>query len=100
MRALQLSIYAMAAREKWGYESERLVFYNLEENSAVATVRDRLQLEGARAKVEDVANPALRPANSIPRPDITAASARTAICVPPLRSPCIVRRLLIALPTN
>ena len=41
----------MAAREKWGYESERLVFYNLEENSAVATVRDRLQLEGARAKV-------------------------------------------------
>ena len=46
----------MAAREKWGYESERLVFYNLEENSAVATVRDRLQLEGARAKVEDVAN--------------------------------------------
>jgi len=54
--SLQLSIYAMAAREKWGYESERLVFYNLEENSAVATVRDHLQLEGARAKVEDVAN--------------------------------------------
>jgi superfamily I DNA/RNA helicase/RecB family exonuclease len=54
--SLQLSIYAMAAREKWGYESDRLVFYNLEENSAVATARDRLQLQAARAKVEEVAN--------------------------------------------
>jgi DNA helicase-2/ATP-dependent DNA helicase PcrA len=54
--SLQLSIYAMAAREKWGYEAERLVFYNLEENSSIATRRDRLQLEGARAKVEEVAH--------------------------------------------
>jgi len=53
--SLQLSIYAIAAREKWGYDAERLVFYNLEENSAIATRRDRLQLEGARLKVEDVA---------------------------------------------
>ncbi len=53
--SLQLSIYAMAAREKWGYEAERLVFYNFEENSSIATRRDRMQLEGARAKVEDVA---------------------------------------------
>ena len=45
----------MAAREKWGYDAERLVFYNLEENSAIATRRDRLQLDGARLKVEDVA---------------------------------------------
>lgn len=54
--SLQLSIYAIAAREKWGYEAERLVFYNLQESSAVTTVRDRLQLEQARAKVEDVAD--------------------------------------------
>jgi DNA helicase II / ATP-dependent DNA helicase PcrA len=54
--SLQLSIYAMAAREKWGYEAERLVFYNLGENSATATRRDRLQLEGARAKVQEVAD--------------------------------------------
>lgn len=53
--SLQLSIYAMAAREKWGYEAERLVFYNLQENSAVATRRDHLQLQGVRIKVEDVA---------------------------------------------
>jgi superfamily I DNA/RNA helicase/RecB family exonuclease len=54
--SLQLSIYAIAAREKWGYEAERLIFYNLEENSAVATRRDRIQLEGAKAKVEEVAD--------------------------------------------
>jgi CRISPR/Cas system-associated exonuclease Cas4 (RecB family) len=46
----------MAAREKWGYEAERLVFYNFEENSSIATRRDRLQLERARAKVEEVAH--------------------------------------------
>jgi RecB family exonuclease len=54
--SLQLSIYAIAAREKWGYEADRLVFYNLEENSAVATVRDKFQLDQAKAKVQDVAD--------------------------------------------
>jgi ATP-dependent DNA helicase UvrD/PcrA len=53
--SLQLSIYAIAAQEKWRYRAERLVFYNLEESSAVATSRDRLQLEEAKAKVKDVA---------------------------------------------
>jgi DNA helicase-2/ATP-dependent DNA helicase PcrA len=54
--SLQLSIYAIAAREKWGYQADRLVFYNLEENSAVTTVRGKLELEAARAKVQDVAS--------------------------------------------
>lgn len=54
--SLQLSIYAIAAREKWGYEAERLIFYNLEENSMVATRREHAQLEGAKAKVEEVAD--------------------------------------------
>jgi DNA helicase-2/ATP-dependent DNA helicase PcrA len=53
--SLQLSIYAIAAREKWGYEAERLVFYNLQENSAVVTTRHKLQLEEAKSKVVDVA---------------------------------------------
>ena len=53
--SLQLSIYAIAAREKWGYEAERLVFYNLQENSMVMTVRHKLELEQAKAKVLDVA---------------------------------------------
>ena len=54
--SLQLSIYAIAAREKWGYQADRLVFYNLEENSAVTTGRNKSELEAAKAKVQDVAD--------------------------------------------
>jgi DNA helicase-2/ATP-dependent DNA helicase PcrA len=53
--SLQLSIYAIAAQEKWGYAVEHLAFYNLEENSRVITRREKLQLQEARLKVEDVA---------------------------------------------
>jgi len=34
--SLQLSIYACAARESFGYESERLAFYNLETDARLA----------------------------------------------------------------
>ena len=53
--SLQLSIYALAAREKWGYEADQLAFYNLEENSLVITRRSEAQLQEARLKIEDVA---------------------------------------------
>jgi len=53
--SLQLSIYALAAREKWGYDTGALVFYNLQENAPVSTRRDTLQLQAARRRVEDVA---------------------------------------------
>ncbi|HTS57332.1 MAG TPA: ATP-dependent DNA helicase [Terriglobales bacterium] len=53
--SLQLSIYAWAAREKWGYRADRLVFYNLEENGVVATTRNEMQLNDAKQKVEEVA---------------------------------------------
>ena len=53
--SLQLSIYALAAREKWGYETDQLAFYNLEENSLVITRRSEGELQEARLKVEDVA---------------------------------------------
>ncbi len=53
--SLQLSIYALAAREKWGYEAEHLAFYNLEENTSVITHRTEDQLKAARMKVEEVA---------------------------------------------
>jgi DNA helicase-2/ATP-dependent DNA helicase PcrA len=49
--SLQLSIYAMAAREKWGYDVGSLVFYNLEENVPVATVRSEAELRVARDRV-------------------------------------------------
>jgi superfamily I DNA/RNA helicase/RecB family exonuclease len=53
--SLQLSIYALAARDKWGYRADRLVLYNLEGNSAVVTRRSEIQLGEARGRVMQVA---------------------------------------------
>ena len=53
--SLQLSIYALAAREKWGYHADRLVLYNLEGNSAMVTRRSDLELEAAKIRVSGVA---------------------------------------------
>ena len=53
--SLQLSIYAMAARAKWGYDVDALVLYNLEENAPVITRRNAAQLEGAKLTVEEAA---------------------------------------------
>jgi RecB family exonuclease len=53
--SLQLSLYALAAREKWGYHSERLVFHNLDGNSAISTQRSDVQLDEARLHVEEIA---------------------------------------------
>ena len=54
-RSLQLSIYALAAREKWGYHADQIVFYNLEENNSVVTRRSESQLQECRHEVEEVA---------------------------------------------
>jgi DNA helicase-2/ATP-dependent DNA helicase PcrA len=53
--SLQLSIYAMAAEQKWGYRVDRLIFYNLQENTSVTAHRDPAELEGARNTVKSVA---------------------------------------------
>jgi DNA helicase-2/ATP-dependent DNA helicase PcrA len=53
--SLQLSIYALAAREKWGYRADHLVLYNLEGNSPVVTGRNEFQLNEARGRVMQVA---------------------------------------------
>ena len=52
---MQLSIYALAAREKWDYDAERLVFYNLADNTEVACKRDPRQLAEACQRVAEVA---------------------------------------------
>ena len=54
-KSLQLSIYAIAAREKWGYDVDSLVLYNLQENAPVVTRREAVQLAAAKEKVMDVA---------------------------------------------
>jgi DNA helicase-2/ATP-dependent DNA helicase PcrA len=53
--SLQLSLYAIAAKEKWGYEVGALIFYNLEENAPVITTRGEAALLSARACVEETA---------------------------------------------
>ena len=53
--SLQLSIYAMAAQNKWNYEVEALVFHNLQENVAVTTTRSPGQLQEACGRIESAA---------------------------------------------
>jgi DNA helicase-2/ATP-dependent DNA helicase PcrA len=53
--SLQLSIYALAAQEKWGYRVGSLAFHNLEGNVTVATRRSVLQLEDAKERVQAAA---------------------------------------------
>lgn len=53
--SLQLSLYAIAAHERWGYRVGSLIFYNLESNVAVSTVRSEAQLLAAREKVAEAA---------------------------------------------
>jgi DNA helicase-2/ATP-dependent DNA helicase PcrA len=49
--SLQLSLYAIAAQEKWGYEVGALIFHNLEENVPVITTRTEFELTEARNRV-------------------------------------------------
>ncbi len=53
--SLQLSLYALAATEKWGYQVGALVFHNLEGNVPVMTRRSAADLLAARQRVEAAA---------------------------------------------
>jgi DNA helicase II / ATP-dependent DNA helicase PcrA len=53
--SLQLSLYAIAAHEKWGYRVGSLAFYNLEDNLPVLTTRTVEQLAEARQRVDAAA---------------------------------------------
>jgi CRISPR/Cas system-associated exonuclease Cas4 (RecB family) len=53
--SLQLSLYAIAAREKWGYGVDALIFHNLAENVPVISTRTDAQLLAARQIVLDAA---------------------------------------------
>jgi len=53
---LQLSIYALAAREVLDLVPRRLVFYNLVNNEAVATARDAKALAATKQKIAEVAD--------------------------------------------
>ena len=53
--SMQLSLYALAAREKWDYRVNSLLFYNLEENVPVVTARSQTQLADACERVTSAA---------------------------------------------
>jgi DNA helicase-2/ATP-dependent DNA helicase PcrA len=50
--SLQLSLYAIAAKEKLGKNADRLILYNLENNTPVCTTRLDAELEVAKARVK------------------------------------------------
>ncbi len=54
--SLQLSLYALAARETWGKRADRLIFHNLENNMPVFTTRNDAELEAAKMRVQKVAD--------------------------------------------
>jgi ATP-dependent DNA helicase UvrD/PcrA len=53
---LQLSVYALAAREVFDLAPQRLVFYNLMTNEPVATTRDAKALAATKQKIAEVAD--------------------------------------------
>ncbi len=66
--SLQLSIYAMAAQMKWGYQVRDLAFHNLEGNVTVISRRTEFQLREARDRVQTVAR-SIAEGNFKPKPD-------------------------------
>jgi DNA helicase-2/ATP-dependent DNA helicase PcrA len=53
--SLQLSLYALAARETWGKRADRLIFHNLENNTPVYSTRTEFELEAAKLRVLEAA---------------------------------------------
>ena len=53
--SLQLSLYALAAKEAWGMRADRLIFHNLEDNTMMVTTRSNADLEGAKERVREAA---------------------------------------------
>jgi DNA helicase-2/ATP-dependent DNA helicase PcrA len=54
--SLQLSLYALAAREALGKHAERLIFHNLENNAAICSTRSDGELDAVKFKIEKVAD--------------------------------------------
>ncbi len=54
-KSLQLSVYALAATEKWGSPVTQVGFYNLQANQAVFSKRTENQLQATKEKIAEVA---------------------------------------------
>jgi ATP-dependent DNA helicase UvrD/PcrA len=69
---LQLSVYALAAREIFDATPKRLVFYNLVTNEPVATTRDAKALAEAAQKIAEVADQ-IRAGEFSPKPGFSCS---------------------------
>jgi putative RecB family exonuclease len=70
---LQLSIYALAARDVLEIEPTRVAFYNLMTNEAVTTTRDAKALAGAKQRIAEVAH-RIRGGDFAPKPGYGCAN--------------------------
>jgi DNA helicase II / ATP-dependent DNA helicase PcrA len=70
---LQLSVYALAAREVLEIEPTRLVFYNLMTNETVATTRDTKVLAATKQRIAEVAD-RIRAGDFSPAPNWSCAN--------------------------
>jgi DNA helicase-2/ATP-dependent DNA helicase PcrA len=52
---LQLSVYALAAREVFDWNPSRLTFYNLQTNQAVSAAREDKKLNKVRSEIQEAA---------------------------------------------
>jgi ATP-dependent exoDNAse (exonuclease V) beta subunit len=71
--SLQLSLYALAAHEKWGYRAARLIFHNLEGNTTISTERSEIEMQAAKLKVAEIATE-IAGGEFAPKPGIQCAS--------------------------
>jgi ATP-dependent exoDNAse (exonuclease V) beta subunit len=88
--SLQLSLYAIAAKETLGKHADRLVLYNLENNTAVCTTRTDAELEEAKLRVQKVAD-------GIARGEF-AANPRYHCAFCPYRNLCPATERIVAAP--
>ena len=84
--SLQLSLYAIAAQEKWGYKVTALIFHNLEENVPVTTTRTEINLIEARNRVKDAAQGIADGRFRSEAGHSLQLSAPTGVCVPRRRN--------------
>jgi DNA helicase-2/ATP-dependent DNA helicase PcrA len=54
-KSLQLSIYALAARETFEWNPVRLVFHYLQDNSTLVTTRDAKQIADTERIIQEIA---------------------------------------------
>jgi DNA helicase II / ATP-dependent DNA helicase PcrA len=80
-KGLQLSIYAMAAKEIFEWNPERLVFHYLQDNSTLVTKRDAKQIADAEKIIQETADD-IRAKHFPPKPGFVCRSCAYSLICP------------------